>query len=213
MKVDIVLDIETLTIPATAQDVELAIASYQPPKGYKKASTIEAHRQKFIENAVQEISKTRRFSLSGKRMISCALGIADYDKNKVIDIECYASEDLSIITSAVVNYLNENGDYRLITFNGKKFDIPELLKSFRLTGLRPKRRVGKWDMIDLIHTFPEGGLKKTCEAFGIETIGNNGAQVQEMYDRGDWESIKAYNADDVRITGELYLAASAILTF
>lgn len=211
-KVDIVLDIETVVEPVTASEVEKYMAEYQPPSNYKTADAILRHRTKAEAEAVDTLLDKKRFSIGGKRMISAALGIVE--SGGVKEIEAWSGEDLSVITMGLVNYLNRFREYRLIGFNINGFDLPEIAKSFWLTKVKPKYKPTKWDIVDLSkHPFQKTKLKDAVKAFGIEAIGNNGADVAQMYQDGRWEDIEAYNRDDVRITGELYLAASTIYTF
>jgi len=214
MKADVVVDIETLALPISARDVEAYMEEYVPPANYKTAAAILKHREKTEREAASKLQQEKQFSLGGKRMISCALGLVDYDKQSVVQLESWASDDLSVITKGVVSYLDDVGDYRIIGWNHVGFDLPELAKSFWKTKTRPFRKASKWDVIDLCkHPFYRCRLKDTAKAFGIETLGIDGSAVSELYEKGDWETIKKYNEDDVRITGELFLAASTVFTF
>lgn len=213
LKHDLVFDIETLALPVSQSDIDKAMNEYKPPKTYKLPEAIAKHKAKFRLEIADKLSKEKAFSLGGKRMISAAFGRIDYETEKVVDIQSWASEDLSVVTKGIAQYVDSFKNFRLIGFNSRQFDLPEILKSFRLTGVRPNYRASKWDHVDLMDTFKKGGLKETCRIFGIETIGNSGDQVAEMYEQGRFEDIQAYNEDDVRITGELMLAASSLVAF
>ena len=209
---DVIVDIETLVEPVTAAEVEKFMEEYEPPKNYKDAAKILKHREFAMANAVSKISDAKRFSIGGKRTISVALG--RIDGQQVVDLQAFSGEDLKAITTSVVAYLDRFVEYRLIGWNHIRFDLPELARCFKLTGVAPKFKPGKWDLVDLCkHPFDKIKLKDAASAFGIETIGMSGADVAQFYDRGDWKSIEDYNKDDVRITGELYLAASTIFSF
>jgi hypothetical protein len=214
MKTDVVIDIETLALPVSAKEIEEYMEAYAPPANYKTAEAILRHREKTEKEAVQKLSDDKRFSLGGKRMISCALGLIDMDKQKVVQLESWAGDDLALITKGIVNYLDDVGDYRIIGWNHVGFDLPEVTKAFWKTKTRPMRRAAKWDVIDLCkHPFYRCKLKETAKAFGIEVLGVDGSMVSDLYEKGDWDTIKKYNEDDVRITGELFIAASSMFTF
>lgn len=210
---DLVVDIETLVEPVLASDVEKYMAEYEPPKNYKTPEAILRHREKTEKGAIDKLIEERRFSIGGKRMISAALGRADPHEG-VVEIESWAGDDLKAITKGIAGYLDKYKEYRLVGWNLKNFDLPEIVKSFHKTKTGPKYKPGKWDIIDLCtYPFYRTKLKDTAKAFGIETIGMDGSQVEQLYQDGDWEKIRAYNEDDVRITGEVYLAASMLFTF
>lgn len=222
---NIVVDIETLATPVTAADIAEYMEAWEPASNVKLAETIERHRAEAQAGAVDKILKDRRFSLGGKRMISAALGVVR--GNQTVDIESFASDDLSFITKGVCEYLGKQsrgGKYNLIGWNHKAFDLPELLKSFSKTDTFPRSKPDKWGVIDLCtdrtSPFNRGGrnngalrLKDAAEIFGIETLGLDGGAVQGLYDNNDWETIKKYNEEDVRITGQLFAIASMFYTF
>lgn len=214
MKTDIVIDIETLVEPVAASDIEKYMAEYSPPANYKTPEAILRHREKTEKEALNKILDEKRFSIGGKRMISAALGVVDADKRAVVDIQSWASDDLSVITNGLVEYIDQFSEYRVIGWNHKGFDLPEVTKAFWKTNVRPRRRPAKWDIIDLCdHPFKRCKLKDTAKAFGIDVLGVNGSQVEELYAEGNWAKIQEYNEDDVRITGLLFLAASQVFTF
>ena len=216
-KTNIVIDIETVTNPVTAAEIELAMAEYEPPKSYKKAETIEKHRMAFMGSAGQRLADAKRFTLGGKRMISISAGIADEYRGEVVNIESFASDDLSIVVKGFTEYVSEFREYCLIGWNQDRFDVPEMIRSFRLTGIKPKTPPVKWGSVDLCNNnkSPYKGmkLKEAAKAMGIKAMGLTGDSVAKLHEQGDWETIKKYNEDDVRITGELYLAAIIFITF
>jgi len=219
-KNNIVFDIETIVNPVTEEELETARNSYSPPSNYKTSEAISKHRAEFEANILQEILDKKRFSFGGKRMISCALGRVNDLDHTVEDIQTFLSPDLSVVTRGVADYLNEQGEYRLIGWNSKNFDLPELAKSFYLTGISPRKKPTKWDALDLKDHFrftasaipgKQGlGLKEAAQALGLEIKDVNGSNVQEMWDNGEFDLIAEYNAHDVLITGELMLALQTI---
>lgn len=227
-KVDLVLDIETVGTPIGEDEKAEALAGFIPPKNIKDPEKIEARRKEYEDTIIQKLTDKRAIYLSKRRPISCAVGIVGND-GKAQDIEAWASDDLNTIASGLCEYLNELGDneFRIIGYNVVKFDLIDICRIFKLTGMRPRSRPSKWDIVDLsrhpydIREFsPELGrekklgLKEICRAFGIETYGDmDGSAVQGLYEAGDWETIKEYNKHDIKMTAELYYAATSIFSF
>lgn len=214
MKVDLVIDIETLVDPVTASDVEAYMKEYEPPANYKTPEAILRHREKTEREAVDKIASDRRFTIGGKRMVSAALGLVSYGTNSVEHIESWSGNDLLVITKGVVEYLNDYNEYRLIGWNHKRFDLPEIAKSFAKTGVRPKNKPSKWDLIDLCDfPFSKTKLKDAALAFGLSLSEFTGEDIAKLHHEENWEAIMDYNEHDVEITGKLFLAASTIFTF
>lgn len=214
MKADIVVDIETVVDPVSVGDVEAYMKDYAPPANYKLPEAILRHREKTEREAVDTISAERRFSIGGKRMISLALGLVS--AGQVVEINSWQGDDLKVLTDGFVNYVNEFGrdEYRLIGWNLKNFDLPEISKSLFLQKTAPKRKPAKWDIIDLCdHPFRKIKLKDAAQAFGLKIMDIDGAAVGKLYQDGDWESIKKYNEHDVYLTGTMYAAATALYSF
>ncbi len=213
--IDVVIDIETVAIPPTEAEIEEARASWKPKGNVKDPEKIEAQRQAYFADLEQSLIDERGLSLGGKRMICCALGTISTTSNTVVDIESRASDDLSYITKWMCAYLDElNGAYNLIGWNHVSFDLPEIAKSFYRTKVKPQRKPTKWGVFDLCkHPFYRLSLKQTAKDFGLEVMDVRGSDVAKMYQDGEWARIKEYNEYDVKITGELYLAASTIFTF
>lgn len=213
-KIDVVIDIETVTDPVTVEDVQSFMEEYTPPANYKTEEAIAKHRKKTESEAIEKIRKERAFHILGKRMVSCALGIADINTGQVAQVESWQGDDLSIITHGIVAYLNQFKEYRLIGWNHVNFDLPEVIKSFAKTRVRPRFRPLKWDVIDLCNKpFYRTSLKDAVKAFGLGNPELDGSAVASLYEAGDWETIKSYNEQDVVWTGQLYCYASTLFTF
>jgi hypothetical protein len=213
-KTNIVIDIETIVHPVSQKDIDKAMEEYAPPANYKTPEAIERHRLKFRENIVEKLIDDKRFSIGGKKMICAALGVADEETGDVTEIESWASDDLSVVTVGLVNYLDRFRDYRLVGWNHVGFDLPEICKSFSLTKVRPRYKPTKWDLLDLsAHPFKKTKLKDAAKAFGLEILDVDGAAVSRLHEEGRWEDIKTYNEHDVRLTGRLFLAAQSIYSF
>ena len=106
---------------------------------------------------------------------------------------------------------------RLVTFNGRGFDLPVLrLTAARTAGVKPwtwcdsdrRRRfpdfrtksMWHWDLLDLMTDHGAGtrfSLDSLCRSFGLPGKGDvDGSQVGEMVARGQMEQIACYCAED-----------------
>ena len=214
VSVDVVIDIETVVIPPTPDEIEEFKANWKPSGNAKKEETVERQREEAFANIEQTISEKRRYSIGGKRMVCAAMGTISHISQSVTDIESWASDDLKEITTGIAKYVEKLQDFNLIGWNHKTFDMPELAKSFRLTGVRPKHKPSKWGVIDLCqYPFDRKSLKEVARAFGLEVLQVDGSDVSRLHADKEWDKLREYNEHDVYITGELFLAASTIFTF
>ena len=100
---------------------------------------------------------------------------------------------------------------RVITFNGRSFDIPFLMLRSALNKIRPTKNLmtGRYDTsvhIDLLEQFTFYGLIKKfnldfyCRAFGIESPkgkGISGMEVKNLYEAGRIKEIAVYCGKDI----------------
>ena len=107
---------------------------------------------------------------------------------------------------------------KVITFNGRCFDIPFLMLRSAMLNIRPSKNLigNRYDNslhIDLLDQFTFHGLTRKfnidfyCHAFGIESPksrGITGMEVKELFRAGRIKELGVYCADDVRATHELY---------
>lgn len=208
-KTDIVIDIETVPLPVSPEEIEEYNKTLEPPANYKDPITILKWREAKMAGAIDALSDKKRFSIEGKRMISCAVGVADHDNHEMKNVTSWASDDLSVITTGLVQYLNQFDEMRLVGWNHQEFDVPEIIKSLAKTGMWIKRPFSKWDMVDLCKSpFRATKLKTTAKAFGLEVMNVNGGDVGKLHEEGNWELIQKYNEHDVILTGMLHLHTS-----
>ena len=202
----IALDIETLVLPLTESRKKEFEETYEPPSNYKDPEKIAKHR----ETAISNLADSRKFYIDGCRPISIAMGLC-VQGTGVTNIECVYSENSDELALAFIDYLNSFETYNVVGFNLKGFDLLVLSTIVNKSRLELRRKLARYKIIDLME-WPLRGykLKDAARAYGIEPMGLTGASIAALYRDGDIETIKAYNCDDVRITGELYLALSRI---
>jgi predicted PolB exonuclease-like 3'-5' exonuclease len=107
---------------------------------------------------------------------------------------------------------------KVITFNGRNFDIPFLMLRSVMLGVKPSvnlihNRYNITRHIDLLDQFTFYGLTRKfnldfyCHAFGItspKSKGITGMEVKELYKAGRIKDIAVYCGDDVKATYRLY---------
>lgn len=107
---------------------------------------------------------------------------------------------------------------RVVSFNGKYFDVPFLLLRSAVLRIKPSKilSTNKFDSkthIDLLDQLTFNGLTKKfnldfyCHSFGIESSKNNevnGMEVKNLYEAGRIKEIAQYCKEDVRATFELF---------
>ncbi|MFH1430780.1 MAG: ribonuclease H-like domain-containing protein [Candidatus Uhrbacteria bacterium] len=106
---------------------------------------------------------------------------------------------------------------RVITFNGRAFDMPWLLTRSLVRGVRATRNIMPprystsfhVDLADLLAFYGATrhyALSFWCKMLNIESSKGDisGAEVPEAYRRGEYERIARYCMQDVRATAELF---------
>jgi DNA polymerase elongation subunit (family B) len=116
---------------------------------------------------------------------------------------------------------------KLISFNGRQFDLPFLMLRSAMLKIRPSRNFikSRYDItkhIDLLDQFTFYGLTRKfnldfyAHAFGLESPKSNGItgmDVNELYRAGKIEDIAIYCGDDIKATAELYEIWKTYLKF
>ena len=107
---------------------------------------------------------------------------------------------------------------KVITFNGRNFDLPFLMLRSAMLGIKPTvnlihNRYNITRHIDLLDQFTFYGITRKfnldfyCHAFGItspKAKGITGMEVKELYKAGRIKDIAVYCGEDVKATYELY---------
>ncbi|MBK8945314.1 MAG: ribonuclease H-like domain-containing protein [Ignavibacteriae bacterium] len=114
------------------------------------------------------------------------------------------------------NYLSKTD--KVITFNGRNFDIPFLMLRSAMLEVKPTinlihNRYNITKHIDLLDQFTFYGITRKfnldfyCHAFGIKSPkskGITGMEIKELYKAGKIKDIAIYCGEDVKATYELY---------
>lgn len=127
---------------------------------------------------------------------------------------------ISMSETEMINYFWKYAEKskKLISFNGRNFDLPFLMIRSAINKIKPsknflKNRYDSSTHIDLLEQFTFYGLTKKfnldfyCYAFEIESPkskGITGMEVKEMYKAGLTKDIAVYCGKDVYATYQLY---------
>lgn len=114
------------------------------------------------------------------------------------------------------NALFEAKNTKIITFNGKGFDIPYILKRSAILGVLPSMKISTrrydtmqhFDVMETLTNFFQGemfSLGTYCKLYGIAHDDSvSGGDVFALWKAGNIEAIKAHCTADVQATWELY---------
>lgn len=110
---------------------------------------------------------------------------------------------------------------QLVTFNGDEFDIPFILFKSSIykipiydlnLSVYPYRDLRKSNHFDCLRFISGPSIEKkikleiACKLLDIkfESCGVTGKSIKSLYQKGDFESIKIKNEEDLELTGKLY---------
>lgn len=197
-------DIETLPDMRGGVEAakERAKAAIKVPGNYKKTETITAYIE---ENAEEEWRKT---ALDGFRGHVCSIAV---------DNEAYVIKDIAREPALIQWFFSKlRAESKLAGHNIIGFDLKFLLKRALVLGLELPpdylfpRALKPWDasVIDTATIFGTGqdmiSLANLAAGLGIDGKIADGAQVVDMWLAGNFEDIRLYNLDDVRIVREAH---------
>lgn len=218
--------------------------------GYEFESLSESQQEYLLRYAEQEKDITKREEKieDAKRYLSLypftakivAIGMLNTETENVMVLYESNEKDEWISEEKSTRYkpLSENEmlEYfwtciekveKVITFNGRNFDIPFIMLRSAMLKIKPSKNLlkGRFDStnhIDLLEQFTFYGITRKfnldfyCHAFGIESPkskGITGMEVKELYKAGRVKDIAIYCGDDVKATYKLYKIWNEYLNF
>lgn len=102
---------------------------------------------------------------------------------------------------------------RLVTFNGRRYDLPLLMLRSMLLGVKyPMLNLDRYRSphVDLLDTLTWNGVLDVrsltwfAKRFGLDTSDAfSGKEVAQLYEDGNWDAIEAHCASDVRLTRQI----------
>lgn len=202
----IVLDIETLAKPVSEEAKAEKLSELN--KKYKTPSVIEEH--------LAEWTDKQKFKPEGAELLCVGLGtLPDDDELPLYNVGAMASDNPAEPLKWFVEYMNEHATlgHKIVGFNVKAFDLPILALALHRHGLRLKRPLGRYDIIDLCDNyspFAHRSLKQLSKLFGLPgDHSKSGALVADMWEcdmQTGSRNVEHYCKEDVVRTGELYRA-------
>lgn len=208
------LDIETL--PTEKPEVIERIAGkIKPPGTLKKQESIDKWHAEEKENAIREaVNKT---GLSGIYGSALCVGYKIDDNKAEVILESTEKETLQNFAEKINSLpTREIFGLKTVGHNLINFDLRFLFQRFCINGIAPPSclpfHAKPWDknVFDTMMMFAGVGnfvsLDDLCFAFGIESSKGDldGSKVFEYYKAGKIEEIKAYCADDVEKTYQVF---------
>jgi predicted PolB exonuclease-like 3'-5' exonuclease len=167
-----------------------------------------------------------------------AIGIMNSETEKIIVYYESESDQDIVIEEKGIKYkpMNEKNmlqnfwqhisrSDKVITFNGRNFDIPFLMLRSAIYQIKPTKNLIKYrydikEHIDLLDQLTFYGATRRfnldfyCRSFGIfspKSKGITGMEIKELYKAGRIKEIAVYCSEDVKATYELYKIWNAFL--
>jgi uncharacterized protein YprB with RNaseH-like and TPR domain len=221
----VVIDIETIPFfPAKLLDIKnqeidnailTAIDKIKPDKRLKDHAKIKANlaliEKKKEEKAKEGESKKDAYYLSGA-LSGCTgkiicVGIGRRSENTSWDVGAWVDSERALL-SHIDKIMFDSAPRKIITFNGKSFDLPFIKARMAANSFNPKFKLpGKYDVMN-VDIFDELGRNGSLRDWSLsilnkETSGD-GRDVYNWFMNKDLESIVKHCQTDVLLTGELF---------
>jgi len=204
---ELYLDIETVANTNLPIDLMADLMDRVKPDG----------RRKDAEASVQE----KRAELIGKfalaPMTAQIIGIGTlYDGN----FTYHEGKEDEIVTHFVNSIQHMEANLRIVTFNGRSFDLPHIyLKMAKYDVLNHRfmsaatesryERTRHYDVREVVTNYDpmgRGTLKQWAMFFGVDVPPDmhDGSEIQELWDNGQFEAIKFKNKQDLHMLKQIY---------
>ncbi|HXV60712.1 MAG TPA: ribonuclease H-like domain-containing protein [Vicinamibacteria bacterium] len=197
---DIVLDIET--VGQGAEDVPERALEYlfrSLERDQPDPEELERRREDLVS----------RFGLDPTTGRVVCVGTLDVETSRE---QAFVEASERALLESFWQWLSDRKPTLLITFNGKRFDVPYLEIRSAIHGIEPGRTLSTIRHIDLRQTLEgderrrRGSLDYFCAIFGIPSPKTelDGSRVEEAFGEGRIEEIARYCLEDCRATAALY---------
>ena len=108
----------------------------------------------------------------------------------------------------LAGFLMNRGGHRLITKNGKGFDIPFILARMVINGIEFRKQTIFLNMVHLdLQTITKKwiGLDDMAKLLGCDTKNGSGLDAIRFYNNKEWDKLKFYCMNDVNVTEQVAL--------
>ena len=146
---------------------------------------------------VLDLETQRTFDEVGGRnyqdLLVSVVGVYRYDTDSY---ECFLQQDLPRLENLLIDC------ELIIGFNHRKFDMPVLQRYLKLD-------TTQLPLLDLMENIAEIlGHRVSLESVAQATLGigktGHGLDAIDFFQKGEWEKLKSYCLNDVKITKEVY---------
>lgn len=201
-----IVDLETVAIDGAEALVEPAQApsNYKDPQ--KIADYIKEAQRKQVEQAAIYPYTNRIVALGWCEETD------DVETVSLINNEATEARALGEFWSRVVDSRTGHVE-SLVTFNGRRFDLPTLMVRSRFLGVRaPALNLDRYrsphpDLLDVLTfggTIESRSLGWYAKRFGLNTDDAfSGKHIGDLYADGNWDAIQAHCESDVRLTRQI----------
>jgi hypothetical protein len=189
------IDLETVS-DMTIEQIGAMRETIKPPTGWKDPAKIEARKSEKLLKMVDEAALNPQ---TGKIIVAgmAVLDRDDWDVGILMDKEEDEASFLRIVDKAIY----DAAPIKIITFNGKDFDIPYLgaryMKNNVCPGFKLPLRYDNrhFDLFDLLGR--KGSLDSWLRALRGKGTWGEGSKVSEWHANKDWESIVKHCKSDI----------------
>jgi len=113
--------------------------------------------------------------------------------------------------------------YRIVTYNGKSYDIPIIIKKSAMYGITPTRTISTkkyderehCDLFGMLSGYMPSNAKSLnfyCSLYGIDKcMDTTGGDISGLVKQGKWDDVAEKCEDDVMATYELYNRLKAFI--
>ena len=199
MNTDIAIDIETLRDITPSQELAF-VEKVEPDRRLKDLSKIKA-------DLDAKVTKARdKAALSPLTGSVCCVVCQEVDTAAKPFSVC--GPDEAALLSSLCEYLAQyDMPIRLVTFNGRHFDMPYLVARCALRGVES---VWRWPvgyspyLVDLRDVLTEGSLDMWADRFFGVCKEHLGSEVQSLWDAGHADVVLAHCMEDVDLTARIW---------
>jgi uncharacterized protein YprB with RNaseH-like and TPR domain len=117
-----------------------------------------------------------------------------------------ATDEVNILLK-FQDYLNKKKDYKLISANGKGFDIPFILIRAYILGIYFNPSLLLREHFDIICDITDKwvSLNNLARIYGFELKTGSGTNAIKLFCEGKYSELLEYCSDDVKLTEKVYL--------
>ena len=134
-----------------------------------------------------------------------------------VDVRMFSGKDEVAVLSQFWTYLSSKRNSKIVTFNGKSFDVPFIIKRSAVLGIPPTVRISTrryetdrhFDVYELLTDFYNSkekfSLHAYCRMFGVEnTDTSTGSEVFQLWKEERLSEIESHCTKDVKSTLALH---------